>query len=138
LLRPRDRHGYGPGPAGRRAAYLIGPAAEALATIEASYSFVTDTPDFWRRPLARYPSHGQRFTGEPAYFRHLIAAASGLLEATGTRPADYRYAVFHQPNPKFPQRAAELLGFSPEQIRTGLLAPQIGNTSTRPIPETAF
>jgi hydroxymethylglutaryl-CoA synthase len=35
--------------------------------------------------------------------------------------------VFHQPNPKFPQRAAETLGFSKEQIRTGLLASQIGN-----------
>lgn len=124
--RPGDALEYTAGAGG--GAYLIGPAEEALATIEASYSFVTDTPDFWRRPLARYPSHGQRFTGEPAYFRHLIAAASGLLEATGTRPADYRYAVFHQPNPKFPQRAAELLGFSPEQIRIGLLCPQIGNT----------
>jgi hydroxymethylglutaryl-CoA synthase len=109
-------------------AFLIGPAEEALAVIEASYSYATDTPDFWRRDSAQFPSHGQRFTGEPAYFRHLVAAGRVLLEATGTQPGDYRFAVFHQPNPKFPRRAAEMLGFSPEQIRTGLLAPQIGNT----------
>jgi hydroxymethylglutaryl-CoA synthase len=124
--RPGDALEYTAGAGG--GAFLIGPAEEALAVIEASCSFVTDTPDFWRRAHARYPSHGQRFTGEPAYFRHTLGAARSLLEATGTKPADYRFAVFHQPNPKFPQRAAELLGFTRDQIRTGLLAPQIGNT----------
>lgn len=124
--RPGDALEYTAGAGG--GAFLIGPAEEALAVIEASCSFVTDTPDFWRRPQARYPSHGQRFTGEPAYFRHVTGAARALLEATGTKPADYRYAVFHQPNPKFPQRAAELLGFTRDQIRTGLLVSQIGNT----------
>jgi hydroxymethylglutaryl-CoA synthase len=46
----------------------------------------------------------------------------------GLKPEDFQYAVFHQPNTKFPQRAGKLLGFTPEQIKTGLLAPQIGNT----------
>ena len=45
----------------------------------------------------------------------------------GTTAADYTYAVFHQPNVKFPQRAAEMLGFTPEQIKPGLLATEIGN-----------
>ena len=36
--------------------------------------------------------------------------------------------MLHQPNAKFPQRAAQMLGFTPEQIKTGLLAPVIGNT----------
>src|SRR6187401_381074 len=57
------------------AAYIVGPAENSLATIEATYSFVTDTPDFWRRAHEMYPSHGDRFTGEPAYFRHVTAAA---------------------------------------------------------------
>jgi hydroxymethylglutaryl-CoA synthase len=35
--------------------------------------------------------------------------------------------VFHQPNTKFPQRVARDLGFSSEQIETGLLVPRIGN-----------
>jgi hydroxymethylglutaryl-CoA synthase len=110
------------------AAYIIGPAEEALATIEATYSYVTDTPDFWRREHAVYPEHGQRFTGEPAYFQHITSAARTMLAATGLKPADFTYAVFHQPNTKFPQRVAKELGFTPEQIKTGLLTPVIGNT----------
>lgn len=110
------------------AAYLIGPAQESLAVIESTYSFVTDTPDFWRRAYQKYPEHGQRFTGEPAYFNHITSAAEGYLEATNTTAKDYRFAVFHQPNTKFPSRAAASLGFSKEQIQHGLLVPRIGNT----------
>jgi hydroxymethylglutaryl-CoA synthase len=110
------------------AAFIVGPAGESLAVYEAMLSHVTDTPDFWRRAYQHYPSHGQRFTGEPAYFEHITQAASRLMEEMGTTPADYDYAVFHQPNSKFPQRVAEDLGFKPEQIQTGLLCPVIGNT----------
>lgn len=110
------------------AAILIGPSEEAVAIIEGSYSFVTDTPDFWRRAHSNYPSHGDRFTGEPAYFKHIMGAAEALMEALGTTAADYQYAVFHQPNAKFPQRVGKMLGFSPEQIAPGLLSPRIGNT----------
>jgi hydroxymethylglutaryl-CoA synthase len=124
--RPGDALEYTAGAGG--AAFLLGPAAEALAVFEGSYSFVTDTPDFWRRQHEHYPEHGQRFTGEPAYFRHVTSAAQRLLELTGTKPSDYRYAVFHQPNLKFPQRAGKLLGFTDEQIKTGMLVGVIGNT----------
>jgi hydroxymethylglutaryl-CoA synthase len=110
------------------AAYLVGPAEEALAVVEGSLSYVTDTPDFWRRAYQHYPSHGGRFTGEPAYFKHITEAARALMEALGTTPADYDYAVFHQPNVKFPQTVARQLGFKPEQIQAGLLADRIGNT----------
>jgi hydroxymethylglutaryl-CoA synthase len=110
------------------AAMLIGPGDEAVAIIEGSYSFVTDTPDFWRRAHANYPSHGDRFTGEPAYFKHIIGAAEALLSALERQPSDYRWAVFHQPNAKFPERVAKQLGFRPEQIEPGLLSPRIGNT----------
>ena len=89
---------------------------------------MTDTPDFWRREHANYPSHGDRFTGEPAYFKHVTGAAERMMELLGTTAADYRWAVFHQPNVKFPERAAKLLGFSKEQIAPGLLSGRIGNT----------
>ena len=124
--RPGDALEYTAGAGG--AAFIVGPQDEALVEIEASLSYVTDTPDFWRRPGARYPQHGQRFTGEPAYFRHITAAAQELMQALGRTPADYRFAVLHQPNTKFPQRAADLLGFSTDQMRAGLLVPEIGNT----------
>ena len=124
--RPGDALEYTAGAGG--AAYLLGPAEEALAVINSTYSFVTDTPDFWRRAYQKYPEHGQRFTGEPAYFKHISEAAQALMEATHTTPADYQYAVFHQPNAKFPQRVAAQLGFRKEQIAPGLLVPVIGNT----------
>ena len=41
--------------------------------------------------------------------------------------SDYDHAVFHQPNMKFPARAAKILGFSAEQLSAGLLANDIGN-----------
>lgn len=110
------------------AAVLIGPAAESLARIEASVSYVTDTPDFWRRAHAHYPSHGQRFTGEPAYFHHVSNAARLMLEGLNRTPSDYRFIVPHQPNAKFPQRVAKDLGFKAEQVQTGLLVGRIGNT----------
>jgi hydroxymethylglutaryl-CoA synthase len=110
------------------AAFIIGPADESLAVLNASYSYVTDTPDFWRREYQRYPEHGNRFTGEPAYFKHITSAGKIMLDTLGAKASDYQWAVFHQPNAKFPQRAASLLGFSPEQIAPGLLSPVIGNT----------
>lgn len=110
------------------AAYLIGPREESLACFEASCSYVTDTPDFFRRPYQHFPQHGSRFTGQPAYFEHTLASSRTLLEAMGRQPADYAYAIFHQPNTRFPQRAARRLGFTPEQIKPGLLVPVVGNT----------
>jgi len=110
------------------AAFIVGPREESLAYFEGSYSFVTDTPDFFRRPYQHYPRHGSRFTGEPAYFRHVLAAGEHLMEQLGYQAADYTMAVFHQPNLKFPQRVAKMLGFKPEQIKAGLLVGEIGNT----------
>lgn len=115
------------------AAYLIG-TEKVIAKVNKTLSFTTDTPDFWRREGQPYPKHGGRFTGEPAYFRHITSAAKMLLEAMGTKPEDYKYAVFHQPNGKFPTRVAAQLGFAPEQIERGLLTPNIGNTYSGAVP----
>lgn len=110
------------------AAMIIGPADDALAVLEASYSYVTDTPDFFRRQHQHYPEHGNRFTGEPAYFTHVKGAAEHLMGELGRAAKDFTYAVFHQPNLKFPQTVARQLGFSREQIAPGLLVGDIGNT----------
>jgi hydroxymethylglutaryl-CoA synthase len=109
------------------AAYLIGPAENSLALVEATYSHVTDTPDFWRRAHETYPSHGDRFTGEPAYFKHVIAAGETLMHELGAKPEEFQYVVLHQPNVKFPSRAAQMLGFVEAQFKTGLLAGRVGN-----------
>lgn len=110
------------------AAFLVGRGEESLAVLEGSYSFISDTPDFFRRPLQPYPEHGHRFTGEPAYFRHTLQAAQYLMEHLGTKPQDYAAVVLHQPNAKFPERAAKQLGFTQKQIEPGLLVEVIGNT----------
>lgn len=113
------------------AAFIIGKEGASngsIADFEDMYSFTTDTPDFYRREGQSYPSHGGRFTGEPAYFKHVFGAAKGIFEKTGTSAKDYDYAVFHQPNGKFYLKAGKQLGFNNEQIKDGLLTPVIGNT----------
>jgi len=115
------------------ASFLIG-SDRLIARINHTSSYTTDTPDFWRREGQPYPSHEGRFTGEPAYFKHIIAGARNLMEAMGTKPEDYDYAIFHQPNGKFPVRVAKQLGFTEGQIEVGLLTPFIGNTYSGCVP----
>ncbi|GAB4317569.1 MAG: hydroxymethylglutaryl-CoA synthase [Methanobacteriaceae archaeon] len=109
------------------AAYVIG-NKNTVANIESTYSYTTDTPDFYRREGQPYPRHGGRFTGEPAYFKHVLSAARGLMERLDKNASDFDHVVFHQPNGKFYLRAAKKLGFNNEQAKTGLLTPVIGNT----------
>jgi len=109
------------------ASYIFG-NENLLAVCEYSHSYMTDTPDFWRREYMHYPRHGGRFTGEPSYFKHTIGCAKKLLEKSGMKPSDFKYAVFHQPNGKFPTRASKALGFTSEQVKQGLLVPKLGNT----------
>jgi len=109
------------------AAFLIGTTSVA-ATINHTVSYTTDTPDFWRREGQAYPSHGGRFTGEPAYFKHVANCAQLLFKRANSGPQDYQYAVFHQPNGKFPVRVGKMLGFDDKQMDTGLLVREIGNT----------
>jgi hydroxymethylglutaryl-CoA synthase len=109
------------------AAFIMG-REKILAEVEFTHSFMTDTPDFWRREHEFYPQHAGRYTGEPAYFKHVIGAAKALLKKAGAKPSDFQYCVFHQPNGKFPMRVAKMLGFTKEQNLTGWLAPTLGTT----------
>lgn len=108
------------------AAFIIGKKPAVI--IECIFSYTTDTPDFWRREGQHYPKHGGRFTGEPAYFHHLVSASNGMMNKAGTKPSDYAYAAFHTPNGKFPLRAGKILGFSQEQLKFNLLVQKVGNT----------
>ncbi|MEA5036741.1 Hydroxymethylglutaryl-CoA synthase [bioreactor metagenome] len=115
------------------AAYVIG-NDDPIAVINETCSFTSDTPDFWRREGEDYPRHGGRFSGDPGYFKHTLGAAKLMMELRGTKPSDYTHAVFHQPNAKFPQKAAQMLGFTKDQIKAGLLAPKLGNTYSGAVP----
>ncbi|MBF0362445.1 MAG: hydroxymethylglutaryl-CoA synthase [Oligoflexia bacterium] len=111
------------------AAYIMGSGDdEVIATIDYTHSYTSDTPDFWRREYMHYPRHGGRFTGEPAYFTHSLGAAKAIMEKSKMEAKDFTYAIFHQPNGKFPQRVAHMLGFTDKQIEPGWLSPRLGNT----------
>ena len=109
------------------AAFIFG-REDLLVDVIETYSYTTDTPDFWRREGEFYPRHGGRFTGEPAYFKHVLSSARGILERSGMKPEQFRFAVFHMPNGKFPLSAGKTLGFTREQMDTGWLVPKMGNT----------
>ena len=109
------------------AAFVFG-KEKVIAECLFTHSFMTDTPDFWRREYQFYPRHASRFTGEPAYFKHTFGCANAILKKSGMKPSDFRYAVFHQPNGKFPMTAGLKLGFTKEQIEQGWLSPTLGNT----------
>lgn len=99
-----------------------------LARLCGFTSVASDTPDFWRKPTEVYPQHAGRFTGGPAYFKHVIAATQLLLEEQQLSPQAIDFCVFHTPNAKFPQQVASELGFQPAQLAPALIVQEIGNT----------
>jgi hydroxymethylglutaryl-CoA synthase len=101
---------------------------DAIAEIEGWYSCTSDTPDFWRRDGEPFPMHGGRFTGDPAYFKHVRKAATRLMERLNLRAGDINYFVTHQPNPQFPVKVAKELGFKDEQYAVSLQVNKFGNT----------
>ena len=101
---------------------------DVIAEIEGWYSCTSDTPDFWRRDGEPYPLHGGRFTGDPAYFKHVRKAASKLMDKFGLTTRDLDYFVAHQPNPAFPVKVAKELGFREEQYSDALVVNKFGNT----------
>ena len=109
------------------AAFIMG-TEHVVAEILFTHSYTSDTPDFWRREGENYPRHGGRFTGDPAYFKHIIGAGTALLEKSKMAPGDFTYAVFHMPNGKFPQEAGKRLGFTKDQMEAGWIVPWMGNT----------
>jgi len=109
------------------AAFIFGQEKIVAKAVE-TYSYMTDTPDFWRREYQYYPQHGGRFTGDPAYFKHIIGAGKGIMDKAGMKPSDFNYVIFHQPNGKFPFRVGKMLGFKKKQIEPGWLVSKLGNT----------
>ncbi|MFW9929469.1 MAG: hydroxymethylglutaryl-CoA synthase [Candidatus Thorarchaeota archaeon] len=124
--RPGDALEYTAGAGG--AAFIIGAGENVLAYNEGTYSYSSDTPDFFRREGQSFPVHGSRFTGKPSYFRHVVSAAKGLMERLDLQEKDIDYLVLHTPNGKFPMAAAQMLNFPFEKLERSLPVQQIGNT----------
>jgi hydroxymethylglutaryl-CoA synthase len=110
------------------AAFILGrKRKEFLVQLESFISYTSDTPDFWRRSGQIHPSHGGRFTGEVAYFHHVIQSTRNFLERSARKISDYDYVIFHMPNKKFPERAAKRLGVVKGQLEPSLIVERIGN-----------
>ncbi|MDO8649105.1 MAG: hydroxymethylglutaryl-CoA synthase [Candidatus Peregrinibacteria bacterium] len=103
-------------------------AKGALARIERTLSFTTDTPDFWRAADERFPQHAGRFTGEPGYFHHVRTAIRGMLDTAKLEVKDIAHVVLHMPNAKFPTAIMKEFGFTKEQCALGFIVPKVGNT----------
>jgi len=125
--RPSDALEY-TAASGAAALVIGGESKDAVARFEYSMTYVTDTPDFWRRSYERFPMHTSRFTGEPAYFKHTLTALKSLLQENGYKISDFDYFVFHQPNVKFPLTVAKVLAIPNSKVETGLVSGIIGNT----------
>lgn len=111
------------------AAFVIGSdSKEIIAELLYSSSFTSDTPDFWRREHEHYPMHAGRFTGEPAYFKHITNAVKQILEESKMKIKDFKHVIFHMPNAAFPKKVAQMLGVTAEQLEFGFLVPTLGNT----------
>jgi hydroxymethylglutaryl-CoA synthase len=112
------------------AAVILGPekSSKALCRIDATLSFTTDTPDFWRPAGEKFPHHAGRFTGEPAYARHVQTAIQGMLDTQKIAASDLQHVVLHMPNAKFPRTIAKKFAFTKEQMEKGFIVPSIGNT----------
>lgn len=98
-----------------------------IADLLSYTSYSSDTPDFWRRDGIRYPSHAGRFTGEPAYFAHVMGAAQQLFAKSKVNVSHIDHCVFHMPNGKFPREVAKRLGFTDKQLEESLIVDHIGN-----------
>jgi len=124
--RPADALEYTAG-AGAAAFILSNNKNNQIVSLKNTFSYASDTPDFWRRAREKYPSHGGRFTGKPGYFSHVENCLSQYLEKNNKKVSDFDHVVFHMPNAKFPLRVAKKFGITPEQLRPGFLVPKIGN-----------
>ena len=104
------------------AAFVFGRGERVMCEVLHTHTLTSDTPDFWRREGRKYPSHAGRYTGESAYFKHVVGCAHAILEKSGAAAPDFDHVVFHMPNEKLPVAAAKRLGFSTAQLEAGLLS----------------
>jgi hydroxymethylglutaryl-CoA synthase len=115
LARPGTEleHPFGDG----AAAVLVGPAEQAIATLDFYSTRNDDLLHYWRRAGDRFVSSGDpRYGRQEGYLRNLVPAVQALLDAAGVRPADVAHAVLNAPETTSLRAAAKALGLGPEQI----------------------
>jgi hydroxymethylglutaryl-CoA synthase len=107
---------------------LGGNEKEIIAKLLYTSSYTTDTPDFWRRERQSYPKHAGRFTGEPAYFKHVAQAITNIIEESNFKISDFNHIVLHMPNAAFPKKMASMFKIEKLQLEKGFVVPLLGNS----------
>ena len=125
-IRPGENYEYY-GSAGA-ASYVIG-NNDIIAEIEATVSYNTDSNDYFRLDGDRYLRYGGPALdlGGMGYEKHIKTAAKEIMRKLNCKPADFDFAVFHQPYGTRPFTIGSSLGFKKEQIITGNIAENIGD-----------
>lgn len=108
-------------------AFVLGPTKKASVLLSDTVTRVTDTPDFYRRDGSAFPTHTYRFTGQPAYFDHVLESIREFFRRHDVGPKDFRFIVLHQPTSRFARKAASAAGFTSRQVEPVMLAERIGN-----------
>jgi hydroxymethylglutaryl-CoA synthase len=107
--------------------FILG-SQNVIAEIEGTFSYTTDTADFFRVDGDRYLRRGVAEEEEDiGYNSHVINAAQGFFKKFNTKPEDYQYAVFNQNTGKIPMVVGKKIGFPPKVIQPGILADRIGD-----------
>jgi hydroxymethylglutaryl-CoA synthase len=109
-------------------AFVIG-KERVIAELEGMLSYTTQTPEFYRLDGERYIKHAANENEEYSvgYGRHTKNAVQGYMEQFGCNPRDFVYVALTQPDGQLPLEVGKEMGFSEEQIKPGLIAPEIGD-----------
>jgi len=110
------------------AAFVVG-KERLLATLDATASYTSDTPDYWRLDGDRYVMWGgQAMTstdvGMPT---HMDGAVKAVLAKVGLKSDDISAVAIHQRDGASASRLAQTLGFGRQVMASGIYADKIGN-----------
>lgn len=109
-------------------AVLIG-KGDGIAKIEASASYTTETPDYFRLDGERYiRTGGAAMTNTDVGIEsHVRGAWESVNHVQALSPNSFKYLVIQQTDAKVPYRIGERIGFSKEQISPGIIADWLGD-----------
>ena len=110
------------------AACILGEKSDSIVYFEGSFTYATETPDMWKRQDDQYIRHGWRYERDIGYTKHITSSVRGLLKKLSLQPTDFNHVVLYQPDLRLPSRVAKTLGFTDDQLATGLISTLIGNT----------
>ena len=123
---PGDSAEYTAG-SGAAAVVVAGPGG--LASVQASASYTSDLPDWFRLDGERYiRTGGAAMTNTDVGMRkHTLGAWQALQTQADLEPTSFEYLVSQQTDPKKSFDVAKTLGFAKEQVMAGMVVDNLGD-----------